>query len=89
MHSQPRIRARGYAQSGPPRPHLFGGVRHPLPSGLDTPRLGGHPVELGRFPRPPQHIDPIPDPDGAHALYPRSQAIRRGQPSLLPRKMAG
>ena len=30
MHSQPGIRARGYAQSGSPRPLLFGGARHPF-----------------------------------------------------------
>ena len=60
----------------------------PLSSGLDTTCLGGHPVELGRNPRPPQHFDPHPDPGGAHEVCPRSQIIRRGQPNPLAREMA-
>jgi len=46
-------------------------------------------VELRRNPRPPQHVDAHPDPGGAHAVCPRSQTIRRGQPDSLPREMAG
>ena len=61
----------------------------PLPIGLDTPGLVGRSVELCRNSRPPQHIDPHPDPGGAHAFCPRAQVIRRDQPNPLPHEMAG
>jgi hypothetical protein len=40
----------------------------------------------GRNPRQPQHVDPHPDPGGAHAVCSRSQTIRQGRSSPPPTK---
>jgi len=89
MYSQPGIRARGYAQSSPPRPRFFRITGHPLCGGLDPPIMGGHTVELYRNSRVPQHVDPRPDRGGAHAVCPNTQTIRRGHPYPLLGKIAG
>ncbi len=90
MHSQPGIRVRGYAQSGPPRSLLLRGTRNPIFGGLDPPSLGGYTLELCRDSWPPSgFVDPHPDPGGAHEVCPCTQTIKRGTTRPLPGEMTG
>jgi hypothetical protein len=88
MYSQPGIRANNrYAQSSPPRPCFFRVTTHPFFGGLDPSNMRIHTVELCRNLRPPQHVDPHPDPaGGAHAVCPRTQTTDEATPVLSSAK---